>query len=56
MGKELPELYITDYLLRLDLDRQREKLSSTASEGVKVYRVEPELHGLGVVTLPTKMG
>ena len=32
------------------------KLSPAASEGVKVYRVKPELHELGMITLPSKMG
>jgi predicted transcriptional regulator of viral defense system len=32
------------------------KLSPATSEGVKVYRVKPELHGLGAVVLPSKMG
>ena len=32
------------------------KLSPAASEGVKVYRIKPELHELGVTVLPTKMG
>ena len=32
------------------------KLSPSLADGCKVYYVKPELHGLGICTLPSKMG